>query len=395
MSYVNFKEEKFKAKNQLENRVKNNKKLFDEIRKSQTLPSLYVPDLKYSFKDFENRTLGGGHIKEEENFEEVINKDIVCTRFKACKFYNIKFKDCKFIGCYFIDCDFGSGGVSFENCTFYKQESEVLPSLNRDDNFSCEFNKCNIYCKFLNCSLNYAIFDRCMIKNTTFQITEMSSVIIVNSNMKKAILMDVDITGSKFIDTYTEDLEFRDKYLSKMDEKTFVDKIKFKKNTRDEYEGIYMVYETWANKFEENKLKNNFGEYYFLCKKTQFKTLKPIPKFLSFLNWVSCGYGERPLYALYTSLFIMLIFTIIYLMVGMDIEGEIIRYGIYTNNFEFIKFIKDCNEALNLSVGMFAGIGIDRARPTPSAYMFSNIEMIVGVVMMAVGSGALTKKLVR
>lgn len=44
---------------------------------------------------------------------------------------------------------------------------------------------------------------------------------------------------------------------------------------------------------------------------------------------------------------------------------------------------------------MFGGIGIDTARPLPSTYMLANIEMLIGVVMMGVGIGTLTRKIVR
>lgn len=60
MGYINFKEEKYKAKNQLQNRRSNNKKLFDELVKSRDLPKTYIPDKEYSFKEFSNKHFGGG-----------------------------------------------------------------------------------------------------------------------------------------------------------------------------------------------------------------------------------------------------------------------------------------------------------------------------------------------
>ena len=49
MGYINFKEEKYKAKNQLQNRQSNNKKLFDELLKSRYLPNTYNLD-NFSFR---------------------------------------------------------------------------------------------------------------------------------------------------------------------------------------------------------------------------------------------------------------------------------------------------------------------------------------------------------
>ena len=66
------------------------------------------------------------------------------------------------------------------------------------------------------------------------------------------------------------------------------------------------------------------------------------------------------------------------------------------NNYIFIFiFIKDFNEALNLSVGMFAGVGIDNGKPTEIGYLVANLEMLIGIVLMGVGVGTLVRKVIR
>ncbi|WP_311735302.1 pentapeptide repeat-containing protein [Clostridium chauvoei] len=395
LAYINFKEENSKAKNQFHNRLKNNGKLFKKLRETKNISKDYMPDKEYSYKDFNVRIFGEHRIKGEENFEEVSNKDIICSTFQNCKFNNMKFKDCKFIGCYFINCDFGSGGVAFENCILFKEESDAIPSLNKNDNFSCIFKGCNIYGKFLNCLLNYAVFENCSIQNSNFNLTDMTSVIIKNSELNLTIIADTDLSGAKILNTYIQDLEFRDKYISKMDEKTFVDKIKLRSKTRSEYEGIYMVYETLANKFKGNQLNNNFGEYYYLAQKTKAKVLKPMPRIVSFLTWSTCGYGERPIYAVYSSIIIILIFSVLYLGFGIDINGQLVNYYTIFNNFNLAELKEYFNEAINLSVGMFAGVGFNTAQPTASSYMVTNVEMLVGVAMMGIGIGAVTRKIIR
>ena len=52
MSYINFKEEVYKAKIQFENRTKNNERLFNQIKKDTNISSNYIPNEKYSFKEF-------------------------------------------------------------------------------------------------------------------------------------------------------------------------------------------------------------------------------------------------------------------------------------------------------------------------------------------------------
>ena len=122
MAYINFKEEKYKAKNQLKNRRDNNKNLFNELVKSRDLPNTYIPDKEYSFKEFNDKHFGGGKILGEEEFIEIVNSDIICSIFTNCTFGNIKFKECSFIGCKFYECNFESGGVIFENCIFIMEQ---------------------------------------------------------------------------------------------------------------------------------------------------------------------------------------------------------------------------------------------------------------------------------
>ena len=395
MAYINFKEEIAAAKTQLKERINNNLRVFEKLSNSKDVYSEYNPNERYSFKEHNNLVIGGGHPKKEDEFQEVKDADIICAKFIKCRFSNIKFTNCKFIGCYFEECELMGGGVVFQDCIFVKQDKEDTPNLNKEDNFSCEFNHCNIYAKFINCTLEFIIFNKCILKNTNFELSDMSNGIIYDSTLEMIIISDTNLSGTKIVSTYIEDLEFRDKYKTKLDEKNFIDKIKFRKRNRDEYEGIYTVYENIANKFNDNNLKNNFGEYYFLCRKVQRKTLKPMPKIASTLSLLSCGYGERPMYAVYFSLFIIILFSILYLIFGMKVNEEIITYDSVNKFHGLRQMLTDYNESLNLSVGMFAGVGLNEAQPSPRSYMLSNIEMLIGVLMMGIGIGALVKKIVR
>ncbi|WGX74843.1 pentapeptide repeat-containing protein [Paraclostridium bifermentans] len=345
---------------------------------------------------FNEEDFGKKGVLDEENFSVIENKDIICSKFIECNFYNIKFKGCRFIGCTFEKCKFEKGGSSFENCSFFKEDSDSLPSLNKCDNFSCHFIKCEIYAKFLNCILSFSIFEDCNIKNTNFEQSDMTNSIIIDSVLNMVIISDCDLCGAKVVNTYIENIEFRDKFQSKLDEKSFFDKIPVRLKTREEYEGIYMVYETIANKFMENSLNNNFSEYYYLCKITQRKTLKIIPKMKSYLYWATCGYGERPMFAIYFSLVLMLIFAIIYLFTGVEVGDNTVNYNIISiKNLTFSKFLYDFNEALSLSIGAFGGVGTINCKPTEVSYILTNLEVLIGVVMMGLGIGTLTRKVVR
>ncbi|CUO59190.1 MAG: pentapeptide repeat-containing protein [Clostridium saudiense] len=394
MGYINFKEEKYKAKNQLKNRRDNNKNLFNELVKSRDLPNTYIPDKEYSFKEFNDKHFGGGKILGEEEFIEIVNSDIICSIFTNCTFGNIKFKECSFIGCKFYECNFESGGVIFENCTFLKEESEKKPSLNRFDNFSCEFYKCNIYAKFDGCILGYLIFDKCLIHNSFFNLSDMSSLMVINSEFKRIRIEDCDLSGAKIIDTYIIDLDFTDKMKTKFDQKTFFDKIKFREKNRDEYEGIYMTYETVADKFKENSLNNNFGEYYYLAKKTERKTLDFFPRIGSYLYWATSGYGERPINAIVFSLIMMAIFGVLYSIFGIEVKDNfisLVKYNIHDYNG-----VLDClRQGFILSINLFSGVGANESIPVKFSEIIASFEIMFGVIMMGIGTGVVVRKLVR
>ncbi|WP_373601107.1 pentapeptide repeat-containing protein [Paraclostridium bifermentans] len=394
MAYINFKEEAFVAKRQLSKRLENNEKLYNEIIKSKNVGKEYNPDIKYSYKVILSEHFGKNDVYSEDSFHIIQNKDIVCTEFKNCKFYGIKFKDCKFIGCKFTNCEFCEGGVVFESCTFFKEDSQKVPSLNVKDNLSCEFNNCNMYIKFEKSTLSFSVFKKCNIQYTNFENCDMSSLMIIYSKLKNISIQDCDLSGFKIISTYIKDFEFNDKDKSKLDEKSFIDKIPIITKSREEYEGLYMIYQNIADKFKENSLNNNFGEYYYLCKSMQRKSLKLLSKISSYIYWITCGYGERPWNAVISSLMIIFIFALVYLFIGVEINGEVVRYDVSAMG-NLNQTIKDFNETLSLSIGCFGGLGTINCEPVPIAYTLVNIEILIGITMQGIGIGTLTRKVVR
>ena len=392
MAYINFEEERYSININIEKRINNNDKVKQYILRNKEKLINYTPCKEYSFKKFKDNNFGKEGILDESEFRIIESKDILCTTFLGCNFKNIKYKDCNFIGCEFENCNFNEGGVIFENCSFIKEGTEKLPSLNNKDNLGCSFYKCNIYARFLNCDLSMVLFEECNIANTSFEMNYIKKGIIKKSKLDKIVFEDCNLCGFKTLDCYIIDLDFNDNDKTKFDEKTCFGKIEAVKKTKQEYEGIYMTYQTIANKFKENNLNNNFGEYYYLGKVAERKSLKKIlPKIGSYFYWVSCGYGQRAMYPVITSLLVIIICTILYLFIGIKIgETNVSFYTLLNSDFKTI--IGYINESLNLSVGMFAGVGIDNSQPTPSTYMISNIEMLIGVLMMGVGISTLVRK---
>lgn len=394
MAYINFKEEKAVANDQLVKRRENNNKLFEKIKNTKILPKKYKADKELSYKKFKNNIYGINGIHSEDEFQVIENKDIICTEFIKCEFNNITFNNCKFIGCIFKGCSFSLGGVAFNDCTFIMEEKYEKPSLNKYDNFSCEFLECDIYAKFNLSNLSHCIFKDCALGNIGFEDSNMTSVLIKNCECSGFSFKDCNLSGIKVFESYIEDLDFKDEDKSKLDEKSFFDKIELKKYTRDEYEGVYTVYEDLADKFKENNLINNFGEYYYLCKKTQRKALKFIPKIGSYIYYIICGYGERPWNAFFSAMLMFVIFAFIYLGTGFSVGGEYIQYPNNEEEFSVREFASDYHEAFNVSILVFSGVGED-VELTKTSYFVENIEAIFGVIIIGNGLATLTRKVIR
>ena len=64
-------------------------------------------------------------------------------------------------------------------------------------------------------------------------------------------------------------------------------------------------------------------------------------------------------------------------------------------NLSISKVLKDLNETLSLSIGSFGGVGTINCKPTEISYILTNLEVLIGVVMMGLGIGTLTRKVVR
>lgn len=398
MPYVNFKEENYKLVKDFQKRKEDNLSTRKKLDNNKELLSGYKPfNDKFSFKKNKNAIIGKNGPSKEEDFIVFEDESFICAGFYNCKLQNIKFKNCRFIGCRFEKCLFSSGGVVFDNCVFVHRQSFENKNLNKEDNFFSYFYECSLYARFVSCDMSYVVFENTKFKDTNFELSDLSYGILYNCNLEDVKVEDCDFSSFKTYKCYMKDFSFEDKYLTKFDEKTYFDKLFRVKDDRAENEGLYQIYQNIANKYKDNNLNNNFGEYYFLGKREQYRTLDLLPKIGSRINFLACGYGERPLYSVYFGLGLIILFSFLYLIVGIEIDNQLVAYNNINaiSNISFAKFYREFMEALSLSVGMFAGIGVENSIPARASYMIANVEMILGLIVVGVGIGSLTKKVIR
>ena len=191
-------------------------------------------------------------------------------------------------------------------------------------------------------------------------------------------------------------MEFEDDYLTKFNEDTFIDKMDVYKKGKNFYEKIFKVYKNIGITFESNTLLNNSGEYYYLAKCMERKSLNGFGKIKSYILWLLCGYGERPTYALITSLEILLFFTILYMFTGLDVNGNIVKYDIFfISNLPINNLASDFFYSLYFSIVTFTTVGYGDITPIGASIMLSGFEMILGVTMVGVWTATLARKITR
>lgn len=367
-----------------------------ELSKENTLELRRINNLNFceiKGVDFNERILHKRDVNEEEKYEVI--KDLVLEKnlFKNCIFKNIRFQNCSFYGSVFNKCYFKN--VIFDDCNFAlnpleNKEKEVhifYTQFDKKSNLSnCIFNNCNmgamilenvlmISCKFISCNLKYSIINNGLISKIKFS--------------------DCDFRAVRIISTSIKDMEFDDKGKSKLDEGTFFDELPIVK--KEDYKDVYKVYKVIASKFEENNIYSKYGEYYYLYKINEQKTLHGLEKFNSIIYWGISGYGERPTYALVTSIIIMCIFAVIYMFTGLKVDGAgIVKYTMdYVSNLTLLGVIRDFSRAFHFSIVTFTTVGYGNITPIDLSVFMCSLEMFLGVTMVGIWTATLSRKISR
>ena len=305
---------------------------------------------KILFTHIEDKSIKG-HINKDINI--ISYAKLEYNNFKRCKFKDIIFKDYIFNGNIFSKCIFEN--VLFENCRFYKS-----------DNINIFSDEC-IFMKsiFKNCNLESSVFKECRISDLKF----------IESTLENAIFSNMLIVNNQISDC---DCRGLDK--------------KYKKS----YEKAAKVYKSIAKKLEENNLVNYASEYYYLSKCVENKSLTGIDKTKSTIFWLLCGYGERPTYALITSLEIIFVFAVIYMFTGLSIEGVTINYvDVFSHGFLKRNVITDFMSCLYFSTVTFTTVGYGDITPVNISIFLSGVEMFLGLTMMGIWTATLARKITR
>lgn len=403
MNIYNLRKFKIQVNNEMYNSIENHKndyyhklKMYNEkfgikenhIKGNDDMENEDIYHLEDSnivmYTKIENKTIKNQEYSKDE-YKILLNRKIEYTTFENCKLKNIVFKNCSFTGSSFYKCTFEN--VVFEDCSFYYEKSITV--FGQD----CVF----IQSSFKKCNIKKNIFKDITLENIKYIKCNMKDSIFSKANMYNIKIIDCDCRGFKVVDSKIENFEIEDECITKFDEYTFIDKIVVDNKNLKSYENASKLYRTISTKFENNNLLNYAGEYYYLHRIAERKVLIGKDKINSYMFWMVCGYGERPTYALITSIELVLIFAILYMFTGLNINEFTINYSQYSihNLIYMPNLYRDFFKSLYFSITTFTTVGYGDITPVGWSVFLSGIEMLLGVTMVGVWTATLARKITR
>ncbi|PKM94414.1 MAG: hypothetical protein CVU84_10105 [Firmicutes bacterium HGW-Firmicutes-1] len=345
---------------------------------------------EYKLTTFSDITFGKGKAVSEDDLIKISGVCFYYCSFSMCGFSNISFENCSFVGCDFIECYTLGMVLVFRNCSFVsrslgKKSIEDMPSL---------FESCEFTVKFFNCDVSSIIFNKTQFYFSYFENVNMYDAIFLDcsfdtTQIRGCNLKSTRIINPKFIEFYVDDLDKK----TKVDRKTFLDYICYNKKEKREVRDAIEVYYAFSELFENNKIMDFSGEYFFLSQTTGIRQLEGFAKFKSIISLIACGYGERPSYGLMTSMTLVLVCGTLYMIFGVNVNNEVFAFQPTLGNL--FPTIDNLIMWYHFSLVTFCTVGYGNVLPIGGSLIVSAIEMVLGVVMIGIWVSTLVRKMTR
>lgn len=355
---------------------------------------------EYMFTTYKNKTFGRAAAIRKEDCLVIQHISFKYSTFLDCNFSNIVFENCSFVGCKFLKCTTSGRGVKFKDCSFSNIEFTNLTTS--DNNFeivSAIFEHCKAFMMELdNCVASDIVFNKSNFISTKIRNTNISYSIFLTCDFHSMTVEGSNFKGVRIIKPKSPNIDIRDSMLkTEFNEKTYLSLIETDRNDDQRIKKTVRLYKTFARQYKEVDLMDKYGEYFFLSKKTSlFREKKTFNKVTSFIGLISCGYGERPFYSLYISVVILFLSAFLYMAFGIrvgTIDGSHHIITGISNNFDIA--LQDFGTCLHFSIVTFTTVGYGNIVPIGNSIIVSSAEMILGVIMIAVWTSTLVRKMTR
>lgn len=367
---------------------------------------------KYFFFDFDTIDIGKPVALDENDSLLVEGIRLNYCSFQNCNIKNIIFRRCSFSGSSFVNVFFDR--VIFDSCIF---SIPVLEDgkMGIDDTYYAPtiFKACTFIGRFSDCDIEHSLFEKVYLSSTKFERCSLQDSVFKMCALSSADIKDCNLCSFGICHTDILEVSFSDEHKSIVNENTFIDyKIKTK---REKGKAEILTASGWKSSnyddmclkkaksikaisriFDQNDLSDFSGEYFYQSKLAEFKALHKLPKFISTLELGLCGYGERPLFTMFTIISTTLLFGLIYMYTGIDADGYFVDYSISGSNVGFVKAISDYGKCLFFSVTTFSTVGYGNYVPIGVLSMIiSGLHMIVGISLCALWTGCIFRKIAR
>jgi uncharacterized protein YjbI with pentapeptide repeats len=380
----------------------------------------------YCFVLFEESKYGRSAAFSEDDYIVISDISFYYVKFINCRFDNIIFDGCKFIGSEFQHCMTHHGKIIFQNCVL--RSTELHPNENYSiKNISTEFSQCTMSILLKSCLGDYLIFDSCQLMLSSFDSCEMPNSIFEKCGFYSVKFINSDINKLKIISSTNYDLEFfnildinnvdNEIYVSfekehfsfwnriqfvfsSLKEKKLIKNLQTNRNLKlENYHNMAKMYFTLSKLLNKNNINDELSrEYTYLYNYFSMKIKKSYwDKFIFFLSWILCGFGERMgRFLVWFTLFIVST-TFAYMLGGVSVgQNKIIQYTIIGGSpVPFHEMWEDFLLCLHFSIVTFSTVGYGNITPYGWSYFISAIQIIVGIIFVAILTSVIVKKLLK
>jgi hypothetical protein len=299
--------------------------------------------------------------REENNWIEGINKnksnvrDLLEERVKAFKLIkNFDLSNANLENINLVNTGHHQG-YKLHNCDFYKA------NLSHAHCFKVDFSGSSLMkANFKGANLHFANLQNCNLLGVDFEHARLENVIwdkdIVQERKAKA-----EVNDEVRIDLYQQSEE---------------------------------IYRNLRRTCESDGLFETAGRFFQKEMKMRRKQMPlfSLKRLISKLVEFSCGYGERPLRIVILSTMVILLFTCIFFISGLDYSGEILQVSV---NASMKENIAELLNSLYFSVVTFTTLGYGDILPIGISKVFAGIEALLGGFILALFVVVFVKKMTR
>lgn len=344
----------------------------------------------YRFARFNEVNFGCEAATNESQLTKVENKHFYYCHFNFCGFSNVLFENCAFVGCNFSECYTLGFTTIFRECRFMnsiKGEASIddAPSL---------FTDCELSAKFVNCDLSMSIFEKSHFYFSRFESVNFKDAIFLDVSFDTVHICESDLRNTKFLKPKFIEFYFEDALQkTQVSKNTYLDQINMNIKEAREVRFAADVYSQFSELFENSKLMDLSGEYFYLYKTTESLNLTGLAKFKSFIGKITCGYGERPFFSLLTSLGLVFTCGTLYMFFGVNINNEVIAFRPTLQ--APLPPLDQLIIWYHFSLVTFSTVGYGNVVPVGGSLIVSAFEMVLGIIMVGIWVSTLVRKMVR